>query len=541
MRYRLRFVCAWQLTSFKLWPCSFWAVGSFMSKIYFKHRKMTMTDMKKNLLQWLPAAILLLATGCGIDDGGYTYNGGWTTMVGESMEGEMPGDKFEDFSDNPFVSTVQTPVSTFSVDADGASYAIVRRYLNMGLVPQAGSVRIEELLNYFTFDYAAPADGQTVAINGEVGACPWTPTHRLLRLGMKGRELNADEMPRANFVFLVDVSGSMQGADRLDLLKSGLKQLLFQLNPDDRISLITYSGQVSKLLESTPVSEAAVIVKAIDKLSASGSTAGGEALKMAYEEALANYDAKANNRVIMGTDGDFNVGVSNTDELEKLVEGYARRGIYLTCLGFGVGNLNDGMMERISNTGNGNYYYIDSENEMMKVFVHDRAHFVSVANDAKCQVTFDSTMVSSYRLIGYENRVMGNQDFVDDKKDAGEIGAGQTVTALYEIVPTEKYIREEMAGRHEGFATFDFCYKKSLDDSSLPLSLLLTTGGAGQPASANLTFAAGVAAYGMVLRQSVYRGDATCQMAKELVGGSLSFDPHGYRAELLRLIGKIRD
>lgn len=488
------------------------------------------------------SAMSLLAVGCsttGDDVNGYVEN--YYSYMTNGLDGEMTGlpeaggDKFEEFAENPFVKTSIEPVSTFSVDADGASYAIVRRYMLSDHSIDPSSVRIEEFLNYFTFNYAAPKGDESVAINAEVGNCPWNAKHKLLRLGIKGKELTAGEMPRANFVFLVDVSGSMYSSDKLDLLKKGLTELLYQMDPDDRISLITYSGEVKKLLDSTPVREADKIKNAISKLFASGSTAGGEALKMAYEEALANYDPKCNNRVIMGTDGDFNVGVTSTDALVEMVESYARKGIYMTCLGFGFGNLNDAMMEKVSNSGNGTYHYIDCEDEMMKVFVHERSQFVSVANDAKCQVSFNPDVVSEYRLIGYENRVMNKEDFEDDKKDAGEIGAGQTITALYEVV-----LNEDTHDSGQTFATFDFRYKKSLDGASIPLQVKLTTDQIfnKNARSDEFYFAAGVAAYGMILRQSPYKGDATIDLAKSLVKQGLSFDPHGYRAELLQLMDK---
>jgi len=508
--------------------------------------------MKKNYLRFGLAAASLLAMGCSTTDGdgayeNYYFRDGLTgsaySLAGEEM-GEVPesGDKFDDFTDNPFVKTADEPVSTFSVDADGASYAIMRRYLTGNYNINPSSVRIEEFLNYFTFNYASPKGNDHVAIYAEVGDCPWNPGHKLLQLGIKGKELAANEMPRANFVFLVDVSGSMDSNDKLGLLKKGLTELLYQLNPDDRISLITYSGEVKKLLESTPVRDAGKIKKAISKLTASGCTAGGEALKMAYEEALTNYDPKCNNRVIMGTDGDFNVGVTSTDALVEMVENYARKGIYMTCLGFGLGNLNDAMMEKVSNAGNGTYHYIDCENEMMKVFVHERSQFVSVANDAKCQVSFNPDFVSEYRLIGYENRVMSNEDFENDKKDAGEIGAGQTITALYEIMLNEDiYNRVDFTpSNYPDLVTFDFRYKKSLDGTSIPLQVKLSAdmplNKYGRPD--DFYFAAGVAAYGMILRDSPYKGDATIEMAKRLVNQGLSFDPHGYRAELLKLMDK---
>ena len=353
-------------------------------------------------------------------------------------------------------------------------------------------------------------------------------------MGIKGKELTANEAPQANFVFLIDVSGSMYSQDKLPLLKTGLTTLVDQLKPNDRISIITYSGEVKKLLESTPVKEAAKIKAAISELTAEGCTNGGTALKMAYDEALVNYDPSSNNRVIMGTDGDFNVGVTSTQALVEMVESYAAKGIYMTCLGFGSGNLNDAMMEQVSNAGNGTYHYIDCEDEMMKVLVHERDRFVSVANDAKCQVTFNSEMVKEFRLIGYENRVMNREDFENDKKDAGEIGAGQTITALYELVLD----KQAAVAANQTFATFDFRYKKTLQSESTPLQLTLSTHQVFNKngRSDDFYFAAGIAAYGMLLRDSPYKGDATIGMARRLVRQGLSFDPHGYRAKLLDML-----
>lgn len=485
------------------------------------------------------AVAALSLMGCSTDDdiGGSDSNAGYAYAY-EADGGLAPqggGGQFDNFTDNPFVTVAEQPVSTFSVDADGASYAIVRNTLRRGHSVVPSMVRIEEFLNYFTFDYPSPTGDQTVAINGEVGECPWNTDHRLLRLGIKGKELTKSETPRANFVFLVDVSGSMSTEDKLPLLKTGLMNLVDHLNPDDRISIITYSGKVVKLLESTPVKESQTIKSAIHQLNASGYTNGGDALRMAYEEALACYDEKANNRVIMGTDGDFNVGVTSTDALVEMVESYASKGIYMTCLGFGMGNLNDAMMERISNKGNGNYYYIDSEEEMVKVFVTERERFVSVANDAKCQVTFNDQVVSQYRLIGYENRVMSAEDFDDDRKDAGEIGAGQTITALYELVLVDG---ADGQAADKGLVTFDFRYKKTLQNASIPLTLPLRVGDirANNMLSDNFYFAAGVAAYGMLLRQSPHKGEATFDMARQLVNKGLSFDPYGYRKELKELM-----
>lgn len=455
-------------------------------------------------------------------------NGGYYEP--SSPGGPQEGNSFDEITENGFISTKEQNVSTFSIDADGASYAYMRRCLRNGYLPDKNSVRIEEYLNYFTFDYPDPQDDHSVAINAEVGTCPWNPQNKLMRLGIKGKSLKSTQLPDANYVFLIDVSGSMNSDDKLGLLKSGLKTMVGYLKPTDRVSVITYSGSVERILESTLASDAETIRAAVSKLVASGSTAGGEAMKMAYEEAFANFIEGGNNRVIMGTDGDFNVGVTSTEQLVEMVQDYASKGIYLTVCGFGTGNLNDSMMEQISNHGNGTYEYIDSEDELTKVFVNERSKFYSVANDSKVQITFDSTKVEKYRLVGYENRMLSEEDFENDKKDAGEIGAGQTITALYEIVLAEDYA--------EGaYATFDFRYKKALGEESLPLSMeIMPSDAETETMSENFCFAAGVAAYGMVLRNSQYKGLSTYELAFDLVGSGLSYDPHGYRQQLFEMI-----
>ncbi len=447
------------------------------------------------------------------------------------------GDKFEDYLDNPFIDTEVENVSTFSVDADGAAYAYMRRMVSQGFRPTRAAVRIEEYLNYFTFDYPDPAGGKDVAINAEVGACPWQPEHKLLRLGIKGRDIYQGKHPKSNYVFLLDISGSMATKDKLPLLQEGMKAMIDYLDPDDRISIVTYASGEKKVLESTPVREASKIKKAIGKLVASGSTAGHSGMRMAYEECLANYIEGGNNRVIMGTDGDFNVGETSTDAILELAENYAAKGIYLTVCGFGTGNLNDSMMERVSNAGNGTYEYIDSEDELTKVFVIERNKFTSVANDVKNQVTFDKEMVKSYRLIGYENRVLGKEDFDNDKKDAGEIGASQTITALYEIVPAEGFAKSKV------IAKYDLRYKEALGDASIPLTMDIAVSDP-DGSSANLDLAAGIAAYGMMLRQTRYQGSSSFAMAHELVSRSIrnsaGFDPYQLqlRENLLELIDK---
>ena len=453
-------------------------------------------------------------------------------LNGSMIMPENPeGGNFDKIVENDFVSTAEQPVSTFSVDADGASYTWLRRCIGNRMLPAANAVRIEEYINYFPFDYAGPTDGNNVALNAEVGACPWEPSHRLIRLGLQGKELADSEVPTANYVFLIDTSGSMDGEDRLDLLKSSMIAMTSTLRQNDKVAIITYSGSVTKLLASTPASKASTIVAAIKKLTASGGTAGGPAMKMAYEEALKNYIEGGNNRVIMGTDGDFNVGVSDTDALKEMVENYAKQGIYLTICGFGYGNLNDSMMETVSNAGNGTYEYIANSDDMEKVFIRERSKFCSVANDCKIQVTFDPATVSKYRLIGYENRKMANDDFENDEKDAAEIGAGQSITALYEIVPAEQ---ADPAGK---VAKFDFRYKKALGGESIPMSLDVVP--AGDVPGESFSFAAAVAAYGMILRGSEYKGSADLSMVKTLAeAGSKTFDPYGYRAAFIKLVEK---
>ena len=439
------------------------------------------------------------------------------------------GDKFDDFLDNPFINTADENVSTFSVDADGASYAYMRRMVSNGILPDKASVRIEEYLNYFTFDYPDPVGDADVAINAEVGACPWNPEHNLLRLGIKGRDIFEGKHPQSNYVFLLDVSGSMASKDKLPLLQEGMKAMVDYLDPDDRISIVTYASGEEKVLESTPVREASKIKKAIGKLVASGSTAGHSGMRMAYQECLQNYIDGGNNRVIMGTDGDFNVGETSTEAILELAENYAAKGIYLTVCGFGSGNLNDSMMEKVSNAGNGTYEYIDSEDELTKVFVIERNKFISVANDVKTQVTFDKDMVKAYRLIGYENRVLSKEDFENDKKDAAEIGACQTITALYEIIPAEGFAKSKV------IAKYDLRYKKALGTGSVPLSMDIV---ASDPdgSSANLDLAAGIASYGMVLRRSVkeYSGTSSINMAIDLVERNIdaSKDSDPYQIQL---------
>ena len=485
--------------------------------------------MKKTILFSITVAAALSLQSCMKEAYSSIYESAPNKSGSELVDSDS-GDIFNTIKENDFIKTSKQAISTFSVDADGAAYSYMRRCIKSGYLPDANSVRIEEFLNYFTFDYAEPSGDESLGINAELGDCPWAEGHKLLRLGLKGKSLKENEIPEANYILLIDTSGSMQGSDRIELLKTGLCNMVDSMRPEDRISIITYSGSVKKLLESTLVKDASTIKKAIRGLNASGATAGGEAMKMAYKEAVEHYVDGGNNRIIMCTDGDFNVGVSSTSALVEMVESYLDKGIYLSIMGFGTGNYQDARMEDLSNHGNGTYTYIDSEEEMMKVFVNERSHFYVVANDTKCQVKFDSTAVDSYRLIGYENRVMANEDFENDKKDAGEIGAGQTITALYEIIPAEGFA----AGMPVAF--FDVRYKKSLGEDSRSLSLNIDS--AISDSSDNFNFAAGVAAYGLWLRDSKYKGSANTGLALELVESSLDFDPYDLRVQLVQLMRK---
>jgi Ca-activated chloride channel family protein len=440
-------------------------------------------------------------------------------------------EEYDALYENSFHQVSMTPLSTFAADVDTASYANLRRMImqgyQIGEIP-SGAVRAEEMVNYFRYDYDGPKEGEPFGVNAVISDCPWNPAHKLLMLGLQTEEIDFSEAPNTNLVLLIDVSGSMDEPDKLPLLQEALGMLIDELGEKDRVSIVTYASSNEIVLDGVPGSNKEKIMNAVNSLEAYGSTNGGEGIISAYKLAEKSFIEGGNNRVIIASDGDFNVGVSNTDDLVEMVQDYAGKGIYMTVCGFGRGNLNDSMMESISNNGNGTYEYIASEDDMTKVFVNERSEFFAVANDAKVQITLDRAKVAKYRLIGYENRILSQEDFENDEKDAGEIGSGQTITALYEIVPAE--------GAAEGsWATFDFRYKKSLSEASIPLTLEVAPA-AEFETSTEFSFAAGVAAYGMILRNSPYMGTATFDMAYELVQGGTYFDPFGYRADLLNII-----
>ena len=448
----------------------------------------------------------------------------------QTLDNDIYGEKYKDYDENPFIKVADQPISTFSVDADGGSYANMRRFLHLGQTPPKESVRIEEFINYFTFDYKEPAKDENVSLESEISNCPWNTEHHLLRLGMKGLTIPADKLPNSNYVFLIDVSGSMNSPDKLGVLKTGFKTLVDNLSDRDRIAIVTYAGQAGVLLESTYGDEREKIKSAIDKLGAGGSTAGAAGIITAYEIAERNFIPNGNNRVILGSDGDFNVGPSSTEELIKLIEEKRDKGIYLTVLGVGGGNLNDYMMEQIANKGNGNYEYIDNAKQIEKVFTHEILKFYTVAKDSKIQITFNPNKIDSYRLIGYENRKLEKEDFENDSTDAGEIGSAQTITALYELVLTDKPDEEK-------YAQFDFRYKKPNEtESRLITHEINSVPKEIMSSSENMRFATSVAGLGLLMKQSQYKGTLTKQMVLDLGRGAISFDPNGYRKEFIELV-----
>jgi Ca-activated chloride channel homolog len=494
--------------------------------------------MKTCLKIFLLLSASLFLSNCGKDEinnvvsendklGLYTTNG--YASNGGSIEGVATGENYNEYAENPFISTFDQSVSTFSVDADGGAYSNMRRFMYYGQRPPVAAVRIEEFLNYFTFDYSDPFDGENVALNAGIATCPWNSSHHLMRIGLKGKSISNEDIPAANFVFLIDVSGSMNSPDKLGILKSGFIRMTENMRDADRVAIVTYAGSAAVLLESTYGDHKQDIINAINQLGAGGSTAGAEGIITAYQIAESNFIAGGNNRVILGSDGDFNVGPSSTEELIELIEAKRESGIYLTVLGVGGGNLNDYMMEQVANKGNGNYEYIDNADQVEKVFVNERAKFFSVAKDSKFQLSFNPDKVDSFRLIGYENRMLENEDFEKDTVDAGEIGAGQTITAMYELV-----LKDETNGI---YAQFDFRYKKPGEESSrLIQQEIITRPVSISSASENMRFAASVAGLGLLLRESNYGGNISKQMIKELGNSSMSFDPHGYRNEFIGIV-----
>lgn len=444
---------------------------------------------------------------------------------------EFSGEGYNEYPENPFIATNDEPISTFSIDADGGSYANVRRFLNSGNLPVDGAVRTEELINYFPFDYEEPTGQHPISLNGEIADCPWAAGHKLLRVGIQGKDIPTAQLPATNFVFLIDVSGSMSSENKLGLLKQSFSLFADHLQPNDKVAIVTYGSISGVELPSTSGANASLIKNVINDLHSGGGTAGAAGIITAYEIAEQNFIPGGNNRVILATDGDFNVGVSSEEALIELIEEKRESGVFLTVIGVGSGNYQDGKMEQLANHGNGTYEYLDSREQGEKVFIHEFKKFYAVAKDVKVQIHFNSNMVKKYRLIGYENRLLATEDFEDDEKDAGEIGANQSITALYEIIPQSISL--------ESGATFtiDFRYKLPDSDFSIPIELdVFDWSISFQESSENMRFASAVAAYGMLLWGSEYSGNASYDEVIQWAQTSSNFDPHGYRQEFIQLV-----
>jgi Ca-activated chloride channel family protein len=482
--------------------------------------------MKKYFLPLL----LLFSSAC--EDGVVTgdRSGYYSLNYSDSYSGaadQSPGDRYNELIENPFINVSDAPVSTFSIDADGGSYSNVRRFLSEGAIPPPAAVRTEELINYFPLDYAEDDNGHPISLNGEVSACPWDAGHKLIRVGIKGRSVPREALPPSNLVLLIDVSGSMSTSDKLELLKSGFLLLVDKLSSSDRIAIVTYAGSAGVVLPATAGNDKTKITAAINSLGSRGSTAGAEGIITAYAIAEKNFIEGGNNRVILGTDGDFNVGISTQEELVKLIEAERDKGVFLTAIGVGRGNLNEGMLEQVADHGNGTYEYIDDINQAKKVFVDEYSKFYPAAKDVKVQVEFNPLLVASYRLLGYENRLLEDEDFEDDNKDAGEISIGQNVTALYEINPSSG----ASAFRADPAFTIKFRYKLPAQDTSIPLSLrVFDEGRSFTEASESMRFTASVAGFGMLLRHSTYKGSLSYDEVLKWTTAAMTFDPFGRRA-----------
>lgn len=467
----------------------------------------------------------------------------------------MPLDRegYDNINENRFLKADNTPLSTFSIDVDAASYSNIRRILNSGILPPAGAVRTEEMINYFKYDYPQPEGDDPFFINTELSDCPWNNKHKLLVIGLQGKEVAYDNLPASNLVFLVDVSGSMMDENKLPLVKRSLSLLVDQLRTQDKVSLVVYAGNAGLVLPPTSGERKTAIKAAIENLQAGGSTAGGQGIELAYKVATEQFLPNGNNRVILCTDGDFNVGVSSDDELERLIEKKRESGVFLTVLGFGMGNYQDAKMQKMADKGNGNHAYIDNFNEARKVFVKEfGGTLFTIAKDVKLQLEFNPQHVQAYRLIGYENRVLNKEDFNNDKKDAGDLGSGHTVTALYEIIPVGvksdfiesvdplKYQKENnqaAKGLGNELLTIKLRYKQPREDKSqLIVHTVIDRHTEFRNTSDNFRFAAAVAEFAMLLRDSEFRQSSSWEQSWEIARNSMGKDKEGYRSEFLQLI-----
>lgn len=449
--------------------------------------------------------------------------------------------------ENDFTTVRDNPLSTFSIDVDTGAYSNVRRFLNAGQLPPADAVRIEEMINYFSYNYEKPNDQDPFSINIDAAQAPWNTAHQLVRIGLQGKTLASEEIPASNLVFLIDVSGSMNQNNKLPLLKKALKMMVRQLSADQRVAIVVYAGAAGQVLESTSGANKQKIISALDRLSAGGSTAGGAGIKLAYDIAAQNYIEGGNNRVIMATDGDFNTGVSSTSEMIRLIEQKRDEGVFITVCGFGMGNYKDQRLEQIANKGNGTYYYIDTEKEANKVFVEELGSTLfTIAKDVKLQIEFNPAQVKAYRLIGYENRRLNKEDFNDDQKDAGELGAGHTVTALYEIIPADSQeivssVDELVYQKNQPVASDDVMtvklrYKEPDQNTSKLIQRSIAQTELTVTPKDDFEFCAAVAEFGLLLRQSQHKGHANYNHVVQAATTAKGRDISGYRQEFIDLV-----
>lgn len=475
------------------------------------------------------------------------------TRVESPRYDNLRNEEYSLFAENKFRMAKEEPLSTFSVDVDVASYSNMRRFINRGTLPNRDAVRIEELINYFSYNYPEPTGNDPVRITTEVGNCPWNSQNRLVRIGLKARSMAGDNLPASNFVFLIDVSGSMNGPTRLDLVKSSLKLLVNNLREKDRVAIVVYASATGEVLPSTSGSNKQKIKEALENLKAGGSTAGGAGIQLAYKIAKQNYIQGGNNRIILCTDGDFNVGVSSNEGLQKLIEEQRKSGVFLSILGYGMGNYKDSKMQTLAQAGNGNHAYIDNLQEANKVLVNEfGATMYTVAKDVKLQIEFNPNKVQAYRLVGYESRLLNKEDFNDDTKDAGEMGAGHTVTAFYEVIPVG--VKSNFAGSvdplkyqdepkqtqfgtslHPDLLTVKLRYKQPNSDTSKKLEIPLIDNNKDN-VSNDFRFASAVAMFGQVIKDSEYKGEGTYDKAIALAQKGYGEDQQGYRREFVRLM-----
>jgi len=476
-------------------------------------------------------------------------------MILSSPPQQRNAETYKEIKENSFVAVAQQPVTTFSADVDRAAYANVRRIIGYGQIPPKDAVRIEEMVNYFDYDYPAPEEGSVspLRVSPELAPAPWNPNHLLLRIGLQAKKIDLAQAPPSNIVFLIDVSGSMDEENKLPLLQSSFKMLLGQLRPDDKVAIVTYANGTKVAHPSTRVKDKEKIIKVLDNLYASGGTSGGRGIQLAYEQAQKSFIKNGNNRIILATDGDFNIGINNTTDLEKFIEKQRESGIYMSVLGFGMGNYRDDMAETIADKGNGNYAYIDNITEAKKVLVNELSGTLfAVAKDVKLQLEFNPKYVKEYKLIGYENRMLANEDFTNDKKDAGEIGAGHTVTALYELVPSDgkvaqslryqsQELNEKGKGNELGFLKIRYKDPKVKDAKSVEITEpLVFNKKALKETSTDYRFAASVAEFGILLRDNSNKANATYDQVIELAEGAIGKDPEGYRKEFVRLVKSVK-